>query len=235
MNLFVRTTPEPGQAEPPPPKYRAYLRRRRVSYWIVGILTLLIIAGFAAGPIMSRVEQPEYKIEASADAFQIRAYGPMIAAEAVVEGERKTAISEGFRLIAAYIFGANKPNSKIAMTAPVQQQRQTIAMTAPVTQQRSDNVWTVRFIMPKSWTMETLPTPNDARVSLKPIPARRFVAVTFSGIATENAIQHKIDELRRYASEQRLDILGEPVLAFYNPPWTLPFFRRNEVMLELAG
>lgn len=208
---------------------------RHYLYWIAGILVLLVVAGAAAGPIMSRVEQPEYKIEASDGAVEIRSYGPTIAAEAVAEGERTAAINEGFRLIAAYIFGANKPNAKIEMTAPVLQQKQTIAMTAPVTQQGSGAAWTVRFIMPKSWTMETLPTPIDLRVSLRPIPARRFIAITFAGIATNAAIEKRTDELRRYAVDHKLNATGEPLLAFYNPPWTLPFFRRNEVMLELAG
>ncbi len=218
----------------PRPTHGVQPGRRRLFYWIASTLVILVVAASAAGPIMSRVEQPEYKIEASDGPFEIRSYGPMIAAEAVVEGERKAAINEGFRLIAAYIFGANKPNAKIAMTAPVQQQKQTIAMTAPVTQHGSGNAWTVRFIMPKSWTMETLPTPTDARVSLKPIPARRFVAITFSGFATSEAIEKHTDELRRYAADHKLSTTGEPLMAFYNPPWTLPFFRRNEVMLELA-
>jgi hypothetical protein len=146
---------------------------------------------------MSRVEQPEYKIESSDGAIEVRSYGPMIAAEAVVEGERKAAINEGFRLIAAYIFGGNQPNAKIAMTAPVQQQKQTIAMTAPVTQQGTGNAWTVRFIMPRSQTMETLPAPNDARISLKPIPASRYVAIRFSGLATNEAIAKRTDKLRQ--------------------------------------
>ena len=183
---------------------------------------------------MSRVEQPEFKVEASEGAIEIRSYGAMIAAEAVVEGERKAAIGEGFRLIAAYIFGANKPNAKIAMTAPVQQQKQIIAMTAPVTQQSAGKAWTVRFIMPKSWSMETLPVPNDPRVNLHQIPSRRFIAVTFSGFSSSEAIEKRTAELRRYYSEHGLSTTGEPLLAFYDPPWTLPFFRRNEVMLELT-
>ena len=109
---------------------------------------------------MSRVEQPDYKVEKQDGSIEIRSYGPMIAAEAVVQGERKFAINEGFRLIAGYIFGKNEPQAKIAMTAPVEQQKsQKIAMTAPVTQQGEENSWTVRFIMPKSWTMQTLPAP----------------------------------------------------------------------------
>jgi hypothetical protein len=184
---------------------------------------------------MSRVEQPAYQIVSAEGSIEIRSYGAMIAAEAEVQGERKTAISEGFRLIAAYIFGANKPNVKIAMTAPVQQQSpQTIAMTAPVTQQADGKAWTVRFIMPRSWTIEALPAPNDTRVRLKPIPPKRMVAIRFSGLANDRLIQMKTDELRKYSSEHKIRTIGEPLLAFYNPPWTLPFFRRNEIMLELV-
>jgi hypothetical protein len=210
-------------------------KKRVKLYWIlattVGFIT---VAAIAAGPIMSRVEQPEYKVTTSGGSIEIRSYGPMIAAEADVQGERKAAIQEGFRLIAAYIFGANTPNAKIAMTAPVQQQSQKIAMTAPVTQQAGGDTWTVRFIMPHNWTIATLPAPNDIRVKLKPLPAKRMVAIRFSGLANDTLIETKTDELRKYALELNLKTIGEPVLAFYNPPWTLPFFRRNEVMLELA-
>jgi len=211
-------------------------KKRAKLYWVLaGAVCLAIIAAGAVGPIMSRVEQPEYQIVAAEGSIEIRSYGAVIAAEAEVQGERKAAINEGFRLIAAYIFGANKPNAKIAMTAPVQQQsQQTIAMTAPVTQQADGNTWTVRFIMPRSWTMETLPAPNDTRVKLKPMPAKRMVAIRFSGLANDSLIQLKTEELRKYSSEHKLKTIGEPLLAFYNPPWTLPFFRRNEVMLELA-
>jgi hypothetical protein len=210
---------------------------RKKTYWaLAGIVAVLVIAAAAAGPIMSRVEQPDYKVTLSEGAIEIRNYGPMIAAEAEVKGERKAAINEGFRLIAAYIFGANKPNAKIAMTAPVQQQSaQKIAMTAPVTQQSGGDSWTVRFIMPTGWTMETLPVPNDLRVTLKPVPAKRMLAILFSGIASDSLIQTKTNELGKYASDHNLKTVGEPLLAFYNPPWTLPFFRRNEVMLELAA
>lgn len=209
---------------------------RNRPYWgLAGLLIVIVAAAIGAGPLMSGVEQPEYTVTTSDGAVEIRSYGPMIAAEAVVEGERKAAINEGFRLIAAYIFGANKPNLKIDMTAPVQQQKQTVAMTAPVTQQRIGDAWTVRFIMPKSWTLETLPTPTDARVSLKPIPARRVAVIKFTGFASSEAIEKRSDELSRYASEHKLSTSGPPVLAFYNPPWTLPFLRRNEVMLELVG
>jgi len=210
-------------------------RRKTIYFSLAAIVAVLLIAAAAAGPIMSRVEQPDFKVTMTDGAIEIRAYGPMIAAEAEVKGERKAAINEGFSLIAGYIFGANTPNAKIAMTAPVQQQSsQKIAMTAPVTQQSAGDSWTVRFIMPSNWTLETLPAPKDTRVTLKPLAAKRLLAIRFSGTASDSLIQTKTDELRRYAATKRLATVGEPLLAFYNPPWTLPFFRRNEVMLELA-
>lgn len=67
--------------------------------------------------------------------------------------------------------------------------------TTRVPRKDAGNTWIIRFIMPKSWTMETLPTPNDACISLKPIPARRFVAITFSGIANNKAIEKRTDDL----------------------------------------
>ncbi|MBJ7534929.1 heme-binding protein [Rhodomicrobium vannielii ATCC 17100] len=202
-------------------------------------LGAVAVAAVVVGPAMSRVEQPDFRIEKQDGDVEVRAYGPLIAAEAEVKGQRREAINEGFRLIAAYIFGANQPKAKIEMTAPVEQQKQKIAMTAPVTQQGGgardgDESWTVRFIMPKAWTMETLPTPTDSRVRLEPIPPRRFLAIRFSGFAGDDTIREKTDELRRYAETHGLAIKGEPVLAFYDPPWTLPFMRRNEVMFELA-
>jgi hypothetical protein len=207
----------------------------RAIFWIAGGVAAAVVAGIAAGPVLSRVEQPDYKVEKQDGSIEIRAYGPMIAAEAQVQGERKDAINQGFRLIAGYIFGKNEPQAKIEMTAPVEQQKsQKIAMTAPVTQQGEENSWTVRFIMPKSWSMQTLPAPSDPRVKLEPLPARRFLVVTFSGTARDDAIKSKTEELRQYAASHKLATVGEPVLAFYNPPWTLPMLRRNEIMLELA-
>ena len=206
---------------------------RRMSYWILGIVAVLGIAAAAAGPILSMVEHPDYTVVTAERSIEVRDYAAMIAAEAEVKGERKPAIEEGFRLIAAYIFGANKPNAKIAMTAPVEQQaKQTIAMTAPVTQQAAGNTWTVRFIMPKSWNMQSLPAPIDDRVKLVPLGAKRMVVIRFSGAADDALIAAKKSELLAYMREKKLAVSGEPVLAFYNPPWTLPFLRRNEIMLE---
>lgn len=213
----------------------ARTRKRTVVIWLVAIIGILALAGIVAGPIMSRVEQPKYDVVAQAGSIEIRDYAEEIAAEAEVSGDRRTAIQEGFRLIAAYIFGANRPNARIAMTAPVQQQAsEKIAMTAPVTQQAGQrDRWTVRFIMPANWTLATLPQPNDPRVTLHPQPARRMLVIRFSGLASDERIEARTAELREYAARHDIATTGEPLLAFYNPPWTLPIFRRNEIMLEV--
>jgi SOUL heme-binding protein len=203
-------------------------------YGLGTIVLLLAVAAIAAGPIMSRVEQPRYQLIKQAGAIEIRDYGPMIGAEAEVSGERKAAIQEGFRLVAGYIFGANRSTTKIAMTAPVQQQASDkIANAEPLIEQSiASDRWTVRFIMPARWTLAALPQPTDARVTLHPLPGARLIVIHFSGTADDALIKEKATELRDYAARQNIKVVGEPLLAFYNPPWTLPIFRRNEVMLQ---
>jgi hypothetical protein len=199
----------------------------------------LILAGaiiFAAllGTIMSRVDEPKYTVIETDGNIQIRDYGPILVAEVEVSGERMKAINQGFRIIADYIFGNNAPAQKIAMTAPVTQQAgEKIAMTAPVTQQGSGDVWKVRFVMPQNYTLETIPKPNNQQVRLLSNPAKRFAVIRFSGFNTDRNINSHLEKLRRYVSDHKLISVGEPIMAFYNPPWTLPFLKRNEVMLEL--
>jgi len=150
-------------------------------------------------------------------------------------GERDKAISEGFRTIADYIFGNNLSSQKVVMTAPVTQQAsEKIAMTAPVTQQGIGNTWQVRFVMPASYTMDTLPKPKNPAVKLKEVEAKRFAVIRFSGMAGEDSLKRHTDELEAYLRSKNLQSLSAPTYAFYNPPWTLPLLRRNEVMIEVA-
>lgn len=180
-------------------------------------------------PIVSSVEQPKYQVIFSEENIEIRIYKPMIIAEVIVQGEREDAISEGFRYLADYIFGNN-----ISMTSPVtQQQSQKIAMTAPVSQQVDNKGWAVNFVMPSQYSLETLPRPNNDKVIIKEVPSKTFAVIRFSGMNTNKNIATHEDKLQQYISENKLDSLSEPVYAFYNPPWTLPFMRRNEVMIEV--
>lgn len=188
------------------------------------------------GPIMSNnVEQPNYGVlSSSTDDIEIRRYAPMVIAEVEVRGAREEAISDGFRLLADYIFGNNTTQQDIAMTAPVQQQaNKKIAMTAPVQQQSSGDRWKVSFVMPAEYSLATLPEPNNEQVKLKQIPAKDFIAIQFSGTNSKQNITKHERQLRQYIERNNIQTLGSPKYAFYNPPWTLPFMRRNEVMIEI--
>jgi len=201
--------------------------------WILA--ALLVVAAVSWGPLMSNVEQAKYDVVEEHGTIQIRDYAPMIVAEVSVSGDRKDAVSNGFRLIADYIFGNNKSSREVAMTAPViQQPGEKIAMTAPVTQQGDDESWIVRFVMPAGYTMQTLPEPNNPDVTLKQITGKRFAAIRFSGIAKDKALEAQTMELQNFISVRNLSVLSAPTYAFFNPPWTLPFLRRNEVMVEIA-
>ena len=209
---------------------------KKIVWWIVGIVAVLLLGAALWGPIVSNVEHPKYKVAERSGNIEIRDYAPMIVAEAQVKGERREAIGKGFRIIADYIFGNNTAAQKVPMTAPVTQQgNEKIAMTAPVTQQGSDNTWRVRFIMPSKYTMETLPKPNNPAVELKEIPAKRFAAIRFSGMAGEDSLKRHTKELEDFLSANTLTPLSPPTYAFYNPPWTLPFLRRNEVLVEIPA
>ncbi len=198
------------------------------------IALILIVGGVLAGPVMSNVEKPDYKVVQTEQNIEIRQYEPMIIAEVEVDGKREDAIRDGFRLIADYIFGNNTVQRDIAMTAPVQQQEsQKIAMTAPVQQQSTGRSWQISFVMPSKYSMETLPEPKNDRVRLKEIMTKKFVVIKFSGInSNENVTEHE-NQLMNYIEANQIKIIDSPKYAFYNAPWTLPFMRRNEVMIEI--
>ena len=203
--------------------------------WIIALLTaVVILVATLWGPIVSNVEQAKYDVVETHGSIEIRDYAPMIAAEVSVPGDRDKAISDGFRMIADYIFGNNISSQKVAMTAPViQQPSEKIAMTAPVTQQSDEGDWVVRFVMPSEFTMQTLPKPNNPDVSLKEIAEKRFAVIRFSGLAKSKRLEKQTRELEAFIQSQNLQVVAKPTYAFFNPPWTLPFLRRNEVMIEI--
>jgi len=206
-------------------------------------LVTLLLSGLALGLAAPAIaaDEPPHVLEMRDGSIEIRVYEPQIRATVQVNGSMRQAGNAGFRPLAGYIFGDNQArgasgSAEIAMTSPVTQQRsQEIAMTSPVTQSRSGGGdWQVSFIMPPEWTMETLPEPNDPRVSLQAVPARRMAVIRFSGGASDARFGRKANELAAWLAGNGIEAIGEPVYARYDPPWVPTPFRRNEIMVEIA-
>lgn len=182
-------------------------------------------------------EQPSYKIISKQDDKEIRQYDSYIIAKTTVKGSFKDAQSKGFRILAGYILRKNKSQQKIAMTAPVVQKAESekISMTAPVIISPSENkTWTMTFSMPSKYTVETLPVPEDERVTIEKVDGKLVAALTFSGFWNESINSEKAQELTKWIKGfKEYQISSPPMFAGYNPPWTLPFLRRNEMLIEL--
>lgn len=180
-------------------------------------------------------ETPAYQVERQDGEIEIRAYAARIVAEVAVSGSQGQAATAGFRKLAAYIFGANEGGAKVAMTTPVTQvPGQTIAMTTPVSQMARDGNWLVQFTMPAAYSMDSLPRARDPDIRFAELPAQRQVVLRFSGLAGEGKLAEKEGALRSWARGQGLTVAAGPFFYRYDPPWTLPWARRNEVAFVLA-
>ena len=202
------------------------------------VLGAALAASLIGTPAMA-VEEPLYQVVQHDGAIEVRDYPALVVAEVTVDGDQREAAGRGFRLLAGYIFGGNKTRAKIAMTAPVAQTptSEKIAMTAPVTQTPSGGPdhWIVRFTMPHGYALETLPVPDDSRVHLQRVAPVRVAVVRFSGLAGKADVDAKTRELIAWIEKHHLRATGPATLAQYDPPWTLWFARRNEVMIPIAS
>lgn len=211
---------------------------------MVALISGLMVAGCSVVGVRSGTEEPKYHVIDRVGSVEIRQYGPRIAAETVIEADEDSARGEGFRRIAGYIFGANHSHAKIAMTAPVAQSvtapvaqsaSEKIAMTAPVAQaQDASGRWVVRFFMPFGSTMASLPVPDDARVRLVELGPETMGVIRFSGFASVSAMQAHRAALLAALQNAPWRPDGPPVAWYYDPPWTLPFLRRNEVAVPVS-
>ena len=183
------------------------------------------------------IEEPEFISIEKKDAFEIREYQSKLIAQVLVTGTFDSASNKGFRLLADFIFGNNKTNEgskKIDMTAPVitHNASEKIEMTAPVISEETERGWYISFNMPKQYTKETLPVPNNPEVKIIDVPKEKFAVITFSGLVREKKYAEMLNLLNEEMKKRNIEPKGPPILARYNPPWTLPFLRRNELMLR---
>lgn len=194
------------------------------------VAALLLLA--AAFPTMA-IEEPPYSVVQRHEGFEVRRYEPYLVAQTVVQADAEAAGNRGFRVLAAYIFGANKGARRIAMTAPVAQVPLRIPMTAPVTQSGGDGRQVVQFMMPREWTRDTLPAPEDPAVVIAEVPARTLAVIAYSGTWSRERYEQHLATLREGLARAGLQERGEPVWARYDPPWKPWFLRRNEIWIEV--
>jgi hypothetical protein len=199
----------------------------------------LVVAG---GALVGRwqaarqfVEEPRFSVVRTlGPAIEVRRYEPMVVAETRVRASFDGASSEGFRRLAGYIFGGNQRRESLAMTAPVAVESERLAMTAPVAIESENGEQVVSFVMPPGRTLSSLPVPNDARVTLREVPARTIVVLTYSGTTTPEILASQTEALRDALTREGLTATGNAVSSRYDPPSTLPMLRRNEVWIPIA-
>lgn len=206
---------------------------------LIGVVRSLTgVVGAIVG-VRHGTEEPTYTAEQITSRVEIRHYGPRIAAETTVTAEEVAARSDGFRRLAGYIFGGNQVREKIAMTAPVAQQDgaaggEKIPMTAPVSESAAGKgEWLIRFFMPAGKPIESLPRPNDPAVQLVTVPAETVAVRRFSGSTSAQAVARETAQLRQTLKETGFEATGVPAAWFYDPPWTLPVLRRNEIAIPV--
>jgi len=203
---------------------------------IIYIFIVLFIVWSLWAYFSSKVENAKYSVIERKKGYEIRLYPEHIVAQTVVTGSYEESLNKGFGIIARYIFGGNVKKENISMTAPVVEKEiksQSIAMTAPVLASIEGESHVIAFGMPRSYTLETLPTPTDSRIKIVTIPEKKMAAISFGWMRNSYLTKAKKKELLDLLNRDNISVVGEPQYAGYNAPWTPPWITRNEVLVEI--
>lgn len=209
-----------------------------MAIWLSGALALGIgIWTVGSAYVVWGIEEARYTVIEEKPGYEIRRYEPMLVAETAMTSASREGQSGAFRILARYIFGGNRSAEKIEMTAPVimEGESRKIAMTAPVIVDRDGAANRMAFVLPSKFTRETLPVPVDERVAIRQVPVRVIAAVRFSWYAPEDRKKEKSEALLRMLSRDGVVVVGVPFYAGYNPPFSVPFLKRHEMLVEIAA
>jgi effector-binding domain-containing protein len=205
---------------------------------LVAIILLWSLWGFFG----SRVEQADYTVIKKMNDYEIREYPAHIVAQTTVKGSYGQSMNSGFSIVAGYIFGGNTKKESIAMTAPVVMQKEdvkkvseSIAMTAPVVATTEGDSQVISFGMPRSYTLETLPTPNDPRVKIVMVPTKKYAVKQFSWYSSSARVKSVQEKLLSSLARDGVATKGATAYAGYNAPGTPPWMTRNEVLVEIIN
>ena len=206
-------------------------RHNKLYLLYIFIAAIVISIGV---PVMA-IEKPPYNLLETESDFELRKYSSYIVAETYVEGDFKKVGSDGFRRLADYIGGNNEKKANISMTAPVSQasESERIKMTAPVTQERKNQRWRITFMMPSSYSMDTLPKPYDDRIALRQEKPKLVAVIRYSGTWGKKRYEEHEIKLMDWIARKGWNIIGVPVWARYNPPFMPWFLRRNEILIPV--
>jgi hypothetical protein len=183
------------------------------------VLTTICLSACSTFGIRS-AEEPRYHVLNDVGPFQIRHYPSLVVAQTQVNADYKIASGLAFQRLAGYIFGDNKKH-------------QALAMTAPVMQQKSATVWLMTFVLPQGYLLSTAPVPLDSSVLIQEMPDKKVATIRYTGSLSEQGIEEKSAELTGWLIQQHYQAISPPRSAAYDPPWTLPFLRRNEVHIDI--
>jgi DNA gyrase inhibitor GyrI len=194
---------------------------------IVAVLGVWTIVGYVP---TRGIEMPGYEVVEEQNGYEIRRYEPMIVAQVYIEGEYGESMNRGFGKLAGYIFDKNRAEEP----SRPEVKSGKIPMTSPVFTEETGSGHNIAFVMPGDYSMETLPKPEDPDVKLREVPSGYFAVLRFGGYATDAKVHTKTHQLKEHIEHDGLETKDSPMLAQYNPPWTPPYMRRNEILIEVA-
>lgn len=214
------------------------VRKRTLALGAAGLLALG--AAVRAVAVRRKTERVPYAVVTRVGGTEIRRYAGRVVAETTAADEYRA-----FRRLLRYITGTNRSTAEVAMTAPVETGAPTttgvetgageeVAMTAPVETDETERGVRMRFYLPPSYDIETAPEPTDPAVRLVELPAATLAVRRFSWWATDSRVERQTARLRAdLADAPDVHPVGDPSLLRYDPPWTPPFLRTNEVAVEV--
>ena len=211
---------------------------------ISALLVLAILWSIFSYLFERSIEMPKYSTIERKDGYEIREYQPYLIAQIEVAGTYKEASSQGFRILAEYIFGNNTKRDKLSMTAPVIESGRdrahgnaVMTMTAPVSERESTDgtFHIIAFVMPSKYSTETLPKPNNPKIKIVAMPKRKMAALRFSWYANGARAEQKKQELLTKLKRDNIVSLSDPKVARYNAPFSAPWLNRNEILVEIRS
>ena len=224
----VRDPPRARMLAPVAPTSRRTLTSTPEACDMTVLRILLIL--LPATPAIAD-EEPDYELVRGGDDYEIREYAPYLVAETTVGGGFDETGNAAFKRLAGYIFGDNrKPDA----AGPDADESMRMKMTVPVTRHRDGGSTVYRFVMERAYDRDSLPVPNDERVTIRRVPGGTVAVLRYRGRITAARFAEQATRLRAALERDRLQPVGEAVSAVYNGPFTPPFLRRNEVLIRLA-